>query len=64
MEIKLYDWYERMIHIKEFRITSFEVKQKAKEFCKNPDFKASKGWLEKYKNKFPMHLLRRKRNIK
>ena len=56
MDIKLLQWHyiqhdrlKRKISVKEF-------KEKAKSFSSVSDFKASKGWLEKFKKRYHLEL--------
>ena len=60
MEMKVYMWYKK--EIAEGReLTSKDVKSYAKEHCSVKNFNASKGWLEKFKNKYSLKLTRLKR---
>jgi len=52
---KLLDWYYITTKEKGLRITTKEFKDKALKFSKDPTFRASKGWLQKF---------RRRHNIK
>lgn len=48
MEEKLLDWFN-IYHKKEgYKVTTKEFKEKAKLFSKDPTFKASKGWYQKF----------------
>ena len=52
---KLLDWYYNAIKTKGGKITTREFKDKALKLSKDPTFRASKGWLQKF---------RRRHNIK
>jgi hypothetical protein len=52
---KLLDWYYNAIKTKGRKITTREFKDKALKLSKDPTFRASKGWLQKF---------RRRHNIK
>ena len=51
MEEKVFKWY-----IEEKKnggiITAGHIKEKAKEFSSYPNFLSSKGWLDKFKNRY------------
>lgn len=64
MEENLYKWYHNEHIIKKKSVTSKDIKRKAKEFCSVENFNASKGWLEKYKKKYNLELVRAKRTTK
>ena len=52
MDFELLKWYYK-IHDKEGKkITVKEFKMQAKKLSSVSDFKASKGWLEKYKKRY------------
>jgi hypothetical protein len=63
MERSLLEWYKVQIN-KQIEITSKNIKAKARELSKNQDFKASKGWLEKFRKKHQITLKRAKRTPK
>ena len=50
MEIELMKWIDEKIALKE-EIKPSKIQQKARTMSKFPEFKASKGWLEKFKKK-------------
>ena len=51
MEKKLLDWFN-IYHIKEGnKVTTKEFKEKAISFSKDLTFKASKGWLQKFRKR-------------
>ena len=52
---KLLDWYYKVTKSKGRKITTREFKEKALKLSKDPNFRASKGWLQKF---------RRRHNIK
>ena len=52
---KLLDWYYNVTKSKGRKITTREFKEKALKLSKDPNFRASKGWLQKF---------RRRHNIK
>ena len=55
MEDKLGKWIQDQENIIGHALTRSQIKRKARELCTIPGFKASKGWLDKFK---------RRRNIK
>jgi len=58
MEKKLYEWYEDY-HIKKgFPVTAKQIKSKALDLSTCEDFIASKGWLEKFKKKYKLEIIR------
>ena len=61
MEEELLKWYKDCYVIKNQKPTSKDVKTKAKEICNVDNFNASKGWLEKFKLKHKLELVRAKR---
>ena len=58
MESLLFSWYEDLHQKNKTSITSKMVKQKALEITRYRDFIASKGWLEKFKKKYNLELVR------
>ena len=65
MEIKLRLWYFENVKHNNISISSKDMKQKASEFSSVPNFKASKGWLEKYLRKnTDIKLIRAKKDNK
>ena len=58
MEMILFSWYLDLKENKKISVTSKMVKQKALEITKHRDFIASKGWLEKFKKKHHLELVR------
>ena len=58
MENKLYKWYEEYHITNNQPVTSSIIKKKALEFRTNNDFYASKGWLEKFKKKYNLEIVR------
>lgn len=58
MEIKVIEWYHDYHIIKNFPITAKLIKKKALEFSLFNDFSASKGWLEKFKKKYNLEIIR------
>lgn len=64
MEKLLYEWYKQTHLDKGIPVSSKDIKAKAKSFSSVDDFAASKGWLEKYKNKFQLELVRAKRTVR
>ena len=56
MEEKLVQWYNDMVK-KGFCITAKMIREKAVEISDDKDFLASKGWLEKFKRKFNIHIM-------
>ena len=58
MEKKLYEWY-KAYHIKEGNpVTAKMIKLKALEFKKCKEFCASKGWLEKFRKKYNLEIMK------
>lgn len=49
MEKKLIEWYNE--ELKKRTVKSKEIKNKAKELSNNINFKASKGWFQKFKKR-------------
>jgi hypothetical protein len=58
MEKRLCDWYVNYHLDQKLPVTSRMVKNKALEFSTNPDFNASKGWMEKVKKKYNLQICR------
>ena len=50
MEIKLKKWYDEKVEKGE-PVSSKDIKREAAELSKDPKFKASNGWLEKFKRR-------------
>ena len=48
---KLLDWYKDTSKIKGRKITTREFKEKALKLSKDPTFRASKGWLQKFRRR-------------
>ena len=60
MEEKLLDWFN-IYHKKEgHKVTTKEFKEKAKLFSEDPTFKASKGWLQKFRKRNKIKLNKKK----
>lgn len=57
MEVKVYDWY-RKLEVEGIKPTVSEIKRKAIEYCTIKTFIASNGWLNKFKHKFNVSVLR------
>lgn len=53
---KLLVWYKEEREKEGVLITSKDIKKKALEFSTNNDFNASKGWLEKMRMRFDLHI--------
>lgn len=51
MEKKLLEWYHSNNIIKGNKITTKDFKKKALELSKDPTFRASKGWLQKFRKR-------------
>lgn len=58
MEKKLYEWYKQYYEKNKMIVTARLIKEKALEFTKCRDFIASKGWLEKFRKQYKIHLTR------
>jgi hypothetical protein len=58
MEKKLIEWCYEYLQQNNNQITSKIIKAKAKEFSEIEEFKASKGWLERIKKKYPIKTTR------
>jgi hypothetical protein len=60
MEIKLYEWYKKFHDVQKKPVTAKMIKNKALEFSKyeEDEFGASKGWLEKFKKKFKLEIIK------
>ena len=52
MDIKLLNWFYVQHDKLGKKITVKEFKEQAKEFSSVENFKASKGWLEKFKKRY------------
>jgi len=61
MEVSIYKWYLENYQKDNNTITSKDIKAKAKEFCTVKNFNASKGWLEKFRKRCNIELIRSKR---
>jgi hypothetical protein len=58
MEELLYDWYKEF-HLRNHNyVTSKIIKQKALELTKFDDFVASKDWLNKFKRKYNVEIIK------
>jgi hypothetical protein len=53
---KLLDWYKDTSKIKGRKITTREFKEKALKLSKDPTFRASKGWLQKFRRRHKIKL--------
>ena len=53
---KLLDWYNIIANEKRRKITTKEFKDKALKFSKDPTFRASKGWLQKFRRRHKIKL--------
>lgn len=51
MEKKLFRWYYNQI-IEGKKVSTREFREKAKEYSEDLNFKASNGWLEKFKKRY------------
>ena len=58
MEAHLYSWYKEFHVQNKHYVTSKIVKQKALELTKFNDFVASKDWLNKFKKKFSIEIIK------
>ena len=56
MEKKLFKWYYSNYIIKGNRITTKDFKNKALELSKDSTFRASKGWLQKFRKRYIIKL--------
>ena len=52
---KLLRWYYNKI-VEGARVTTRDFKKKALEFSKDPNFRASKGWLQKFRKRYIIKL--------
>ena len=52
---KLFRWYYNNV-IEGNRITTRDFKKKAIEFSKDSTFRASKGWLQKFRKRYIINL--------
>jgi hypothetical protein len=64
MEKNLYEWYIETHLTRKLPVTSKMIKAKALELTKLGDFNASKGWLEKIKKKYNLHISRSTKSLK
>jgi hypothetical protein len=53
---KLLRWYCNYHVVEGNRITTKDFKKKALEFSKDSTFRASKGWLQKFRKRFNINL--------
>lgn len=51
MEEKLLDWYHKVHDVEGKKIQPREFKKQALIFAKNKSFRASEGWLNKFKKR-------------
>ena len=56
MEKKLLRWYHTCDIYKGNKITTKDFKKKALEFSNDVTFKASKGWLQKFRKRYIIKL--------
>lgn len=56
MVTKLLDWYKDTSKIKGRKITTKEFKEKALKLSNDPTFRASKGWLQKFRRRHKIKL--------
>jgi hypothetical protein len=56
MEKKLFEWYYSNYIIRGNRITTRDFKKKALELSKDSTFRASKGWLQKFRKRYIIKL--------
>ena len=57
MEDKLGQWIEEQENVIGHALTRTQIKRKARELCTIPGFKASKGWLDKFKRRRNINFL-------
>ena len=55
MEKEVYDWVVSL-RSEHLRVTRQAIMRKALELCQQIDFKASRGWLENFMNRFELSL--------
>ena len=60
---KLLDWYKDTSKIKGRKITTREFKEKALKLSKDPTFRASKGWLQKFRRRHKIKLNQKENKI-
>ena len=53
---QLLDWYKKESKEKGRKIKTREFKEKALLFSKDPTFRASKGWLQKFRRRYNIKL--------
>ena len=53
---KLLEWYIDTSKLKGQKITTKEFKEKALKLSKDPSFRASKGWLQKFRRRHKIKL--------
>jgi hypothetical protein len=51
MEKQLLEWFNRYHNKEGHKVTTKEFKEKAISFSKDSTFKASKGWLQKFRKR-------------
>lgn len=56
MEKNLFEWYYSNYIIQGSKITTKDFKEKAKDLSKDSTFKASKGWLQKFRKRYIIKL--------
>jgi hypothetical protein len=56
MEKKLLDWFKKEGH----KVTTKEFKEKARSLSNDSTFKASKGWLQKFRKRNNIKLNKKK----
>ncbi len=55
MERKLFRWYYNTI-LEGTKVTTKDFKEKAQEFSNYSKFRASKGWLQKFRKRYTIKL--------
>ena len=53
---KLLEWYKDAIKTKGRKVTTKEFKENALKLSKDPTFRASKGWLQKFRRRHKIKL--------
>jgi hypothetical protein len=56
MEKKLLKWYNDFHIVQGNKITTRQFKKQALEFSNDPAFRASKGWLQKFRRRYNIKL--------
>ena len=56
MVAKLLKWFDNYHKVEGHKVTSRDFKKKALDFSNDSTFRASKGWLQKFKKRYNIQL--------